>query len=63
MMPRGEVGMIVAQFGLQIGIIERPVYATVVFMAVGTTMLAPPLLNWAFRDSIRVTPSEDFSLG
>jgi Kef-type K+ transport system membrane component KefB len=63
MMPRGEVGMIVAQLGLQIGIIERPVYATVVFMAVGTTMLAPPLLNWAFRDSIRATPSEDFSLG
>jgi Kef-type K+ transport system membrane component KefB len=63
MMPRGEVGMIVAQIGLQMGIIEQPVYATVVFMAVGTTMLAPPLLNWAFRDSIRVAPAQDFSLG
>jgi Na+:H+ antiporter len=62
MMPRGEVGMIVAQIGLQMGIIERPVYATVVFMAVGTTMLAPPLLNWAFRDSIHAPPAEDFSL-
>jgi Kef-type K+ transport system membrane component KefB len=63
MMPRGEVGMIVAQIGLHMGIIEQSVYATVVFMAVGTTMLAPPLLNWAFRDSIRAAPSEDFSLG
>jgi Kef-type K+ transport system membrane component KefB len=63
MMPRGEVGMIVAQIGLQMGIIEQPVYATVVFMAVGTTMLAPPLLNWAFRDSIRPVPAQDFSLG
>jgi Kef-type K+ transport system membrane component KefB len=64
MMPRGEVGMIVAQIGLQMGIIEQSVYATVVFMAVGTTMLAPPLLNWAFRDSIGASPAEeDFSLG
>jgi len=63
MMPRGEVGMIVAQIGLQMGIIERSVYAAVVFMAVGTTMLAPPLLNWAFRDSIHAPPSEDFSVG
>lgn len=63
MMPRGEVGMIVAQIGLQMGIIEQPVYATVVFMAVGTTMLAPPLLNWAFRGSIRPVPVQDFSLG
>jgi hypothetical protein len=55
--------MIVAQIGLHMGIIEQSVYATVVFMAVGTTMLAPPLLNWAFRDSIRAAPSEDFSLG
>ena len=63
MVPRGEVGMIVAQIGLQIGIIERPVYAAVVFMAVGTTMLAPPLLNWAFRGAVGTTPAEDFSLG
>lgn len=63
MMPRGEVGMIVAQIGMQMGIIEQSVYATVVFMAVGTTMLAPPMLNWAFRGAIHAAPSEDFSLG
>jgi Kef-type K+ transport system membrane component KefB len=63
MMPRGEVGMIVAQIGLQMGIIEQSVYATIVFMAVGTTMLAPPLLNWAFRGAVGATPAEDFSLG
>jgi Kef-type K+ transport system membrane component KefB len=63
MMPRGEVGMIVAQIGLQMGIIEQSVYATIVFMAVGTTMLAPPLLNWAFRGAVGATPAGDFSLG
>jgi hypothetical protein len=26
-------------------------------------MLAPPLLNWAFRDAVGATPAEDFSLG
>jgi Kef-type K+ transport system membrane component KefB len=63
MMPRGEVGMIVAQIGLQMGIVDRPVYATVVFMAVGTTMLAPPLLAWAFRGAVHAAPAEDFTLG
>jgi len=63
MMQRGEVGMIVAQIGLQMGIVDRPVYATVVFMAVGTTMLAPPLLAWAFRGAVHAAPAEDFTLG
>ncbi len=63
MMPRGEVGMVVAQIGMQMGIIEQSVYAIVVFMAVGTTMLAPPLLNWAFRGALRAAPAEEFRLG
>lgn len=50
MIPRGEVGMVVAQLGLSMGVIQKPIYAVVVFMAVATTLIAPPLLNLTFRD-------------
>ncbi len=49
MVPRGEVGMVVAQIGLALHVIETSVYAMVVFMAVATTIIAPPLLNLSFR--------------
>ena len=49
MVPRGEVGMVVAQLGLTLGVVNPSLYAVTVLMAVGTTMVAPPLLTWAFR--------------
>jgi Kef-type K+ transport system membrane component KefB len=49
MVPRGEVGMVVAQIGLGLHVIEDSVYAVVVFMAVLTTIIAPPLLNLSYR--------------
>ena len=49
MVPRGEVGMVVAQIGMAKGAISHEVYGVAVFMAVVTTMAAPPLLNWAYR--------------
>jgi Kef-type K+ transport system membrane component KefB len=63
MIPRGEVGMVVAQLGLAMGIIAKPVYAVVVFMAVATTMIAPPLLNLSFAGAKRRVPVEDFQIG
>jgi len=48
MMPRGEVGMVVAQLGLTMGIVGPSVYGAVVVMAVATTVFAPPLLKWAY---------------
>ena len=50
MIPRGEVGMVVAQLGLAMGVMGRSVYGVVVFMAVATTLVAPPLLKWAYRE-------------
>ena len=50
MVPRGEVGMVVAQLGLAMGAISQPVYGVVVFMAVATTIVAPPLLSLAYRN-------------
>jgi Kef-type K+ transport system membrane component KefB len=49
MVPRGEVGLVVAQLGLAMGVISQRVYGIVVFMAVATTLLAPPLLVAVFR--------------
>ncbi len=49
MVPRGEVGMVVAQIGLTIGVMAQSVYGIIVFMSVATTLIAPPMLSWAFR--------------
>ena len=48
MVPRGEVGMVVAQVGLNAGIVSREGYGIAVFMAVMTTAIAPILLKLAF---------------
>lgn len=63
MVPRGEVGMVVAQLGLSLGVIEKPVYGVVVFMAVATTLVAPPLLAFSFRGEEPVSPREEFQIG
>ncbi|HYI65528.1 MAG TPA: cation:proton antiporter [Candidatus Limnocylindrales bacterium] len=44
MVPRGEVGIVVAGLGLQIGAIEGQLYTVVVAMAVLTTLIVPPVL-------------------
>jgi Kef-type K+ transport system membrane component KefB len=49
MIPRGEVGMVVAQFGLAMGIVSPTIFGVVVFMAVATTLLAPPLIKLVFQ--------------
>ena len=51
MVPRGEVGMVVAQLGLSMAVISKPVYAVIVFVALATTVIAPALLGLAWRES------------
>jgi Kef-type K+ transport system membrane component KefB len=48
MMPRGEVGIIVASVGLSLGIIGENYYAVIIFMSIITTLLAPPILKSLF---------------
>lgn len=48
MVPRGEVGIIVAQIGLSLGVLSGAIYGVIVFMAVATTLIAPPLLALLF---------------
>ncbi|HEU4794607.1 MAG TPA: cation:proton antiporter [Pyrinomonadaceae bacterium] len=45
MVPRGEVGIIVAQLGLSLAVIGPELYGVVLFMAVATTLIAPPFLK------------------
>jgi Kef-type K+ transport system membrane component KefB len=49
MVPRGEVGMVVAQIGLGMSVIKPDIYAVVVFMAIASTIITPLLLMIAFR--------------
>jgi Kef-type K+ transport system membrane component KefB len=63
MIPRGEVGMVVAQIGLSLGVIEKPVFAVVVSMAIATTLVAPPILRYAYRDYRPRITEEEFTLG
>lgn len=63
MVPRGEVGMVVAQLGLSLAVIEKPIYSVVVFMAVTTTLIAPPLLNLAYAGVKGKGAQEQFQIG
>ena len=58
MIPHGEVGMVVAQIGLGMGVMAQSVYGIIVFMSVVTTLLAPPLLKVAFRQIAPVAAVE-----
>ena len=49
MVPRGEVGIIVAQLGLGLGALSDDLFAVVLFVAVATTMAAPPVLARLFQ--------------
>ncbi len=47
MIPRGEVGLIVAAIALNLAIIDASLFSVVVLMALGTSFAAPPLLRRA----------------
>jgi len=53
MMPRGEVGIVVAAIGLSRGIISNDIYAVVIFMSLITTLITPALLKRAMARSPR----------
>jgi Na+:H+ antiporter len=48
MISRGEVGLIVAGYGLDHGLIGRDVFSASVIMVLATTMVTPPLLRLTF---------------
>jgi Kef-type K+ transport system membrane component KefB len=50
MVPRGEVGIIVASVGLAAGAISTELYGVIVAMSILTTLITPPLLKALFGD-------------
>ncbi|MCK5422751.1 MAG: cation:proton antiporter [Deltaproteobacteria bacterium] len=50
MVPRGEVGIIVAMIGLSEGTVSMPIYSLVISISILTTLAAPPLIKWAFKE-------------
>lgn len=62
MMPRGEVGMVVAQIGLGFGVMNPTAYGVIVVMSIATTLIAPPALQWAFRGVEARAPGKDGKL-
>jgi Kef-type K+ transport system membrane component KefB len=48
MIPRGEVGIVVAQIGLAMAAVGDAIYGVVLAMSVITTLAAPPLIKLAF---------------
>lgn len=50
MVPRGEVGIIVALVGMQLHTISDAVYSIVLVMTMVTTLIPPPILRVLFKD-------------
>ncbi|PYS99793.1 MAG: cation:proton antiporter [Acidobacteria bacterium] len=62
MIPRGEVGIVVAQIGLGLGVISGHFFASVLFMAVATTLIAPPLIKILYSEDRDNDGTEDVVL-
>lgn len=56
MVPRGEVGVVIASLGLAAGVFSDRVYAIIVAMSLLTAMVTPPVLAWLLR---RAGPAQE----
>ena len=51
MVPRGEVGVVIASLGLTAGVFSDRMYAIIVAMSLLTAMVTPPVLAWLLKRS------------
>lgn len=49
MVPRGEVGLIFAMVGRQLGVMDEAMFSVIVIMVILTTLITPPVLTWLLR--------------
>ncbi|MBI4985041.1 MAG: cation:proton antiporter [Rhodocyclales bacterium] len=49
MVPRGEVGLIFAMVGRQLGVIDESLFSVLVIMVILTTLITPPVLTWLLK--------------
>lgn len=59
MIPRGEVGIVVAQIGLSLKVIDDKLFGVVLFMAIATTLIAPPFMRPLFANEPAATGKID----
>jgi Kef-type K+ transport system membrane component KefB len=52
MVPRGEVGIIVANAGEKAGAVDAETFAVIVAMSILTTLIVPPVLKVLFADRL-----------
>lgn len=55
MVPRGEVGLVFAEIGLQMNIISAKLFTELVLVIAITTIVGPLLLKWALQSSPQAT--------
>jgi len=53
----GGMGVIVAHVGLRLGVLTPEMYAVLIVLALGTSLMSPPLLNWVLQ-GIELLPEE-----
>lgn len=51
MVPRGEVGLIFAMVGKQLGVMNEAMFSVIVIMVILTTLITPPVLTWLLREN------------
>ena len=49
MVPRGEVGLIFAMVGKQLGVMDEAMFSVIVIMVILTTLITPPVLTWLLK--------------
>ena len=52
MVPRGEVGVVIASLGLAAEVFNGQMYAIIVAMSLLTAMVTPPILAWLLRKTV-----------
>jgi Kef-type K+ transport system membrane component KefB len=58
MIPRGEVGLIFANMGLNAGVFTAGLFSAVTLMVMVTTFIAPPLLKLLFPPRTEIGPHQ-----
>ena len=58
MMPRGEVGVVIASLGLAAGVFSPRTYALIVAMSLLTSIVTPPLLALLFKNHVPAAPAQ-----
>ena len=65
MIPRGEVGVVIASLGLAAGVFSNRIYAVIVAMSLLTSIVTPPVLAVLLRrkagdePAVAATPADD----